>query len=121
MTAAQTMMNAISVPMLTISSSFKMGVTAATTAIMPPVSMVEMCGVRKRGWMAAKMAGGSSPSRDIARKIRAWLRKVMSSTLVMPARAPMEIKPEAPSNRGLFLSRPITVKALDTAASGLIL
>ena len=101
-TAAQTMMKANRVPMLTISSSLVIGVTAATMAMIPPVNMVDRCGVRNRSWTAAKMAGGSSPSRDIARKMRAWLRKVIRSTLVMPASAPMEINAEAPSSRRLL-------------------
>ena len=51
-----------------------------------------MCGVRKRGWTVPKTCG-NSPSRDMAMKIRAWLRKSTSSTLVMPARPPAAMRP----------------------------
>ena len=45
----QTIVNANSVPMLTISSSLVIGVNAATTQMIMPVSAVEMCGVLNRG------------------------------------------------------------------------
>ena len=53
--------------------------------------MVERCGVRKRGWIAAKKLGGRRPSRAIASRMRAWLSIITSSTLVMPATAPKEM------------------------------
>ena len=57
----------------------------------------------------------------MARKMRAWLRKVMSSTLVMPASAPVAIRPaDAAQQRAVLCRRPLTVKAAATAASGSI-
>src|SRR4051812_17073163 len=62
------------------------------------------------------MDGGSRRSRDIARKIRAWLRKVMSSTLVIPARAPVEIRADAQFSAGLLSTLALRLKAEAIAA-----
>ncbi len=63
----------------------------------PPVSIVARCGVLKRGWTSPNIRG-NSPSRAMAMKTRTWLRNVINSTLVMPARPPMAIRPCAHSS-----------------------
>ena len=63
-TPAQTMTNASSVPMLTSSPKMPMGINAAKTATKQPTRLVEIQGVRKRGWMAPAHCG-SNPSRDM--------------------------------------------------------
>ena len=81
-----------------------------------PVSIVERCGVRNRSWTTPKMLCGKSPSRAIARKMRAWLRKITNSTLVMPASAPIAISQAEPRNKGLFTSAALWRKAAATGA-----
>ena len=81
--------------------------------------MVAMCGVRKRGWTVPKTCG-SSPSRDMAMKIRAWLRKSTRSTLVMPARPPTAMMPAQILGRKLPWAVACWAKAAAMGASVLI-
>src|SRR5438094_896965 len=92
MTAAQTMTNAMSVPMFTRSARILRGKSAATVATNTPVRIVALCGVRKTGWTAAKNERGISPSRAMARRMRAWLNRSTRRTLVIPTTAPSEMK-----------------------------
>ncbi len=62
------------------------------------------------------MLGGISPSRAIARKIRAWLKKVLKSTLVKPARAPAAINPPEARRTQLSVFSASSVNAEATAA-----
>ena len=81
---------------------------------MMPIAMVLFHGVRKVGWMSAKNALGTSPSRAIARKTRGPDSIMTSSTLVMPATPAVEIMNAAQPR---FRS----VNALETPALGSIL
>ncbi len=116
-TAPHTMANASSVPMFTMLNSVSIGTNAVTTQRIPPVSIVDKCGVRKRGWTVAK-SGGNSPSRAIARKIRAWLSRLMSITLVIPAMAPVEMRIVDACSAQLSSLTDLRKKASATAASG---
>ena len=78
-----------------------------------PVRIVDFQGVRNRSCTAPKNPLGSRPSRAIARKIRGWLSIMTSSTDVMPATAPIEI-------RSCAQGSPTWRKASDTGASMLI-
>src|SRR5688572_15526751 len=96
MTAAHTMTNANSVPILVISPTTWIGVKPAKTATMTPVMMVVMYGVRYLGWTLLT-AAGKRPSRLIAKKMRGWLMSMTRSTLVIPATAPADTRPAAQS------------------------
>ena len=69
-TAAETMMNANRVPMLTRSASKPRGASAAAAATPTPTTIVDFQGVLNRGCTAAKTLWGKRPSRDIASRIR---------------------------------------------------
>ena len=75
--------------------------------------MVDFQGVRKRGCTAPKKLGGTSPSRAMASSTRGWLSISTSSTEVMPATAPTEM-------RNWAQGRPACWKASATGASMLI-
>src|SRR5262249_3964911 len=68
-TPAETMTNASSVPMLTISVSTLIGKDAARAATKNPTVRVEIQGVRKRGWTELNIRG-NNPSRDMEKKTR---------------------------------------------------
>src|SRR5712692_1306518 len=61
---AETITKASSVPMLTSSPRISIGTKAEKKATQIPTKMVEIHGVRKRGWTALHHCG-KSPSRDI--------------------------------------------------------
>ena len=84
-TAVQTTTKANSVPMLVSSSRASIGNSPARMATKMPMAMVLFHGVRKVGWMSAKKALGTRPSRAIARKTRGPDSIMTSSTEVMPA------------------------------------
>ena len=94
-TAAQTITKASRVPMFTRSARTRSGTRAATVATKRPVTMVDLCGVRKRSCTAPKNPTGSKPSRAMARSTRAWLSIMTRSTEVMPVMAPSEIRKRA--------------------------
>src|SRR3984885_10217709 len=98
-TPADTTMNAVSVPIDTISASRSNGTTAASTATANATIMVLRTGVFVRGFTFAKVAG-SSPSRPIVNRIRVWPYNVTSvtenieitapaATMVLPAVLPV--------------------------------
>ena len=91
-TAAQTMTKASSVPMLARSARISSGRKPPIAATTTPVRIVVFHGVRNLGWTAPKNDGGSRRSRAMARSTRGWLSIITSSTEVMPARAPSEIR-----------------------------
>src|SRR6185437_51801 len=68
-TPAETMANASRVPMFTMSPSWLMGSDAASSATKKPTLIVEIHGVRKRGWITLKKPGRSL-SRDMEKKTR---------------------------------------------------
>src|SRR5690348_3497410 len=68
-TPAHTITNASSVPIETSSPRTLMGVKAATVATHKPTRIVEIYGVRNRGWIL-HAHGGSKPSRDIEKNTR---------------------------------------------------
>ncbi len=68
-TPAQTIVNANSVPMLVNSASVDTGSDAASVATQIPTTMVEMYGVRNRGWILLAHFQ-RSPSVDMVKKMR---------------------------------------------------
>ena len=113
-TAAHTMTNAKSVPMLTSSARMRSGRKAAPMATKTPVRIVDFHGVRNFSWIAPKKLCGTRPSRAIARMTRGWLSIMTSSTEVMPVSAPSEI-------RNCAHGSPTCRNASETGASMLIL
>src|SRR5262245_12630760 len=84
-----TITNASSVPMLTSWPAAAMVVVPAKMAMMTPVTMVVMWGVRYFGWTFAN-TGGSRPSLAMAQNTRGWL---MSMTSMADDSAPMAAMP----------------------------
>ena len=105
-TAAETMTNAKSVPMLTRSARNPSGASAPPTATTRPTRIVDFQGVLNRGCTAPKNEKGKRPSRAMASRMRGWLRLPTRSELVIPARIPSvtmrpgEAQPLALQGRG---------------------
>ena len=89
MTPAATTTKANSVPTLTISSSFSIGKNAATTATATPTMIWMRAGVPNL--LVFDSERGRSPSRAIANNTRDWPSINTITTVVSPARAPIEI------------------------------
>ena len=115
------MTKAISVPMLTISSSFRIGVMAATTAMMPPVSMVEMCGVRNRSMDGGEDGRRQQPVAGHGQEDARLAEEGDEQHAGHAGQGADGDQRRGAEQQGVVRSRPLTVKALDTAASGLIL
>ncbi len=94
MTLAQTMKNAASVPRLTSCATLPIGDKPAISAIATPDPRMRRTGVCVFGLTLA-MGLGSRPSRDIASTTRVRPKYSTSITVVMPARAPIEISASA--------------------------
>src|SRR5437879_1223823 len=88
--------NANRVPMFVSSSTQPIGANAADTATNTPVMIVVMCGVLYLGCTRAAH-GGSSPSRAMDMKMRAWPSWNTRSTDVIAATAPSARIPAAQS------------------------
>ena len=88
-----------------------MGVNAATTAMMPPVSMVEMCGVRNFGWTAAKMAGGSKPVAGHRQEDARLAEEGDEQHAGHAGQGADGDQAGGAEQQGLFVSTPLTVKA----------
>ena len=73
MTAALTRQKASRVPMLTNFAISSIGKQLAVRATQPPTMMVDIYGVPKRGWTAAKSRSERRPSLAIAHSILDWL------------------------------------------------
>src|SRR5215475_14948198 len=86
-TPAHTMTNARSVPIETSSPSTLIGVKAATVATHRPTRIVEMYGVRNRGWIL-HAHGGSSPSLDIEKNTRDCPNSITTMVELRPQIAP---------------------------------
>ena len=86
-TPIDTSTNAVSVPMLTISSSLPIGVSPATSMAKTPMMIVITYGVWNLGCTLLS-TGGSRWSRDIANTTRAAPIISVSTTVVRPATAP---------------------------------
>ena len=84
-------MKAVSVPMLTISSSLPIGVSPATSITITPMTMVITHGVWNFGCTLLSGAG-SRWSRDMANTTRLAPIISVSTTVVRPATAPAAIK-----------------------------
>src|SRR5712691_1173308 len=96
MIPSATRTNANRVPMFVSSSTQPIGANAADTATNTPVIIVVMCGVLYLGCTRAAH-GGSSPSRAMDMKMRAWPSWNTRSTDVMAATAPSARIPAAQS------------------------
>src|ERR1051326_7977516 len=82
-TPAETMANASNVPMFTMYPSLLVGREAASSATKKPTPIVEIHGVRKRGWITLKKPGRSL-SRDIEKKTRDCPSSMTTIVLVRP-------------------------------------
>ncbi len=105
--------NAVRVPMLTISSSFPIGVNPATTATTVPTARVIRTGVPERAEVLPN-PGGSSRSRLIANSTREVPIRRVITTVVRPATAPAEMRVANPS---LPTSRNAVASAADVSIS----
>src|SRR5438128_8978586 len=96
MIPSATRTNANRVPMFVSSSTQPIGANAADTATNTPVMIVVMCGVLY--YVCTRSAhGGSSPSRAMDMKMRAWPSWNTRSTDVIAATAPSARMPAAQS------------------------
>ncbi len=89
MTPADTTMNAVSVPMETVSASRSRGTSAARTATPSATIMVFLVGVFVRGFTFANIAG-KSPSRPMVNRMRVWPYSVTRVTEKMDITAPAD-------------------------------
>jgi len=89
MTAADTMMNAQSVPIFVNSATTPMGRKPATIPQTTQINRELLVGVLYTEWMWPKNFG-SKPSRDMTNRIRLWPKIMTSRTEVKPQIAPTE-------------------------------
>lgn len=86
-TPTATTLNAVSVPMDTMSAKLSSGMKAASVDAKIATITVLCTGVMVRGFTFANRAG-SSPSRPIANRIRVWPYMVTSVTVKIETTAP---------------------------------